>query len=65
LNSNSYYYFGGRLVVPRALTTEYADETNWSVVLAGYSTNRVLALEDFTVDGTITGAIDWDKLSAA
>lgn len=57
--------YGGKLVVPRALTTEYSNDTNWSAVLAQQTNNKVLALEDFTVDGTLTGAIDWDKLNAA
>jgi hypothetical protein len=56
---------GGKLVVPRALTTEYPNATNWSSIITGNANNRVLALEDYTVDGTITGAIDWDKLNAA
>lgn len=56
---------GGKVVVPRALTTEYPNATNWSSVIAGNANNKVLALEDYTVDGTITGAIDWDKLNAA
>lgn len=56
---------GGKLVVPRIFTTEYPNATNWSVVIAWNANNKVLALEDFTVDGTITGAIDWDKLNAA
>jgi hypothetical protein len=54
---------GGTLLVPRALVTEYPNATNWSIVLAWNANNRVLALEDYTVDGTITGAIDWDKLN--
>lgn len=53
---------GGTLLVPRSLTTEYPNATNWSVVIAWNANNRVLALEDYTVDGTITGEIDWDKL---
>jgi hypothetical protein len=54
---------GGTLLVPRALTTEYPNATNWSVVIAWNENNRVLTLEDYTVDGTITGEIDWDKLN--
>jgi hypothetical protein len=54
---------GGTLLVPRALTTEYPNATNWSVVISWNAKNRVLALEDYTVDGTITGEIDWDKLN--
>ena len=53
---------GGTLIVPRSLTTEYPNATNWSAVFANNANNRILALEDYTVDGTITGEIDWDKL---
>lgn len=52
---------GGTLLVPRALIETYQGATNWSVVL-GYPNNRILALEDYTLDGTTSGAIDWDKL---
>lgn len=54
---------GGTLLVPRSLTTEYPNATNWSVVISRNANIRVLALEDYTVDGTITGEIDWDKLN--
>ena len=54
---------GGTLLVPRSLTTEYPNATNWSSIMSGNANNRVLALEDYTVDGTITGEIDWDKLN--
>lgn len=53
---------GGTLLVPRSLTESYQTATNWSVIIAWNANNRVLALEDYTVDGTITGEIDWDKL---
>lgn len=54
---------GGTIIVPRSLTTEYPNATNWSAVFANNANNRILALEDYTVDGTITGEIDWDKLN--
>jgi hypothetical protein len=54
---------GGTLLVPRSLTESYPTATNWSVIIAWNANNRVLALEDYTVDGTITGEIDWDKLN--
>lgn len=54
---------GGVLIVPSALVTAYTEATNWSI-LYGYGTNRFLPLEDYTVDGTTTGAIDWDKVNA-
>lgn len=53
----------GTLIVPRALTAEYPNATNWSNMLTESRNNRVLALEDYTIDGTITGEIDWDKLN--
>ena len=54
---------GGTFIFPRSLTTEYPNATNWSSVISRNANNRVLALEDYTVDGTITGEIDWDKLN--
>ena len=53
---------GGKLLVPSALVESYKTAANWSVIW-GYGTNQFLALEDYTVDGTITGEIDWDKLN--
>ena len=56
----------GYFYVPRALlsdtdsTKDYRQATNWST----YST-QFRALEDWTVDGTITGEMDWDKINAA
>lgn len=54
---------GGTLIVPRSLTASYPNATNWSALFANNANNRVLALEDYTVDGTITGEIDWNKLN--
>lgn len=54
---------GGILLVPAALIETYKNTTNWSTIY-GYGTNQFLALEDYTVDGTTTGAIDWDKVNA-
>lgn len=53
---------GGTLLVPRSLVESYKTATNWSV-LWERGNNRFLALEDYTVDGTITGEIDWEKLN--
>lgn len=53
---------GGTLIVPRSLVENYKTATNWSFIW-GYGHNRFIALEDYTVDGTITGEIDWDKLN--
>lgn len=52
---------GGTLLAPRSVVDSYKTATNWSVYW-GYGHNRFIALEDYTVDGTITGEIDWDKL---
>lgn len=56
----------GYIYVPRALlddtdsTKDYRQATNWS----NFST-QFRALEDWTVDGTIYGELDWDKINAA
>ena len=53
---------GGICLVPSALITEYQNATNWSTLYAA-GTCLFWALEDYTVDGTIEGEIDWDKLN--
>jgi hypothetical protein len=53
---------GGRCLVPRSLIESYQTATNWSTLYAA-GTCTFLALEDYTIDGTITGEIDWDKLN--
>ena len=50
-NGNGYIY------VPRALVEEYKSATNWSTLASQFR-----ALEDYTVDGTITGALDETKI---
>lgn len=47
----------GYVYVPRSLINEYPDATNWSSLSLQY---RVL--EDYTVDGTITGELDESKI---
>ena len=47
----------GYIYVPRALVDSYKTATNWST----YAT-QFRALEDYTVDGTITGALDESKI---
>lgn len=47
----------GYFYVPAALVASYQTATNWST----YST-QFRALEDYTVDGTITGALDDTKI---
>ena len=47
----------GYIYVPRALADSYKSATNWSAYASQFR-----ALEDFTVDGTITGELDETKI---
>jgi len=47
----------GYIYVPRALLEDYKAATNWSVYAAQFR-----ALEDYTVDGTVTGEFDKTKI---
>ena len=47
----------GYVYVPRSLVEEYPAATNWSALTLQYR-----ALEDYTVDGTITGELDESKI---
>jgi len=47
----------GYIYVPSALIDEYKSATNWSTYAAQFR-----ALEDYTVDGTTTGALDQAKI---
>ena len=47
----------GYIYVPAALVDSYKAATNWS----NYA-NQIRALEDYTVDGTVTGALDASKI---
>jgi hypothetical protein len=47
----------GYIYVPSALVDSYKTATNWSVYA-----NQFRALEDYTVDGTITGELDENKI---
>lgn len=47
----------GYIYVPRALVEEYTVATNWTTYA-----DRFRALEDYTVDGTITGELDESKI---
>ena len=68
--NNCYHYHGtvnetynpngdkdGYIYVPRALVDSYKSATNWSTFATQFR-----ALEDYTVDGTITGALDENKI---
>ena len=47
----------GYIYVPRALLDTYKTATNWSTYA-----NQFRALEDYTVDGTVTGELDESKI---
>jgi hypothetical protein len=47
----------GYIYVPRALVDTYKTATNWSTYA-----NQFRALEDYTVDGTVTGELDESKI---
>ena len=49
----------GFFYVPRALISEYTVATNWS---SDSLVTQFRALEDYTVDGTINGALDKTKI---
>lgn len=52
--NNAYIY------VPAALRDSYISATNWSA----FGETRIRALEDYTVDGTVTGELDETKIAA-
>lgn len=54
---------GGIVLCPVSLIPEYMNASNWSALVEG---GKCLfwPLESYTVDGTTTGEIDWDKLNA-
>lgn len=54
---------GGYVLVPSNLIETYKNATNWSAYYA-YGTMTFLPWEDYTIDGTVTGAPDWDKINA-
>lgn len=47
----------GKVLVPRALLEDYKAHNNWTPCAS-----RFFALEDYTVDGTTTGALDETKI---
>lgn len=51
----------GYVYVPRDLIASYQTATNWSTLYAS-NTNMFRTLEDYTVDGTITGELDESKI---
>lgn len=61
LNSTKIFNGTGYVYVPRALIASYQTATNWKTVY-GKNANAFRALEDYTVDGTLTGALDESKI---
>ena len=53
---------GAYVYVPRDLISTYQSAANWATLYAAHS-DMFRPLEDYTVDGTTTGAIDWDKVN--
>lgn len=53
--------FDGYVYVPSTLVESYQTATNWSSLYANHQ-NMFRALEDYTVDGTITGELDMSKI---
>lgn len=47
----------GYIYVPAALVDTYKADSNWSVYA-----NQIRAIEDYTVDGTVTGVLDFAKM---
>lgn len=54
---------GTRTIVPRDMISAYLTEVSTWQNMQNNAATTFLPLEDYTVDGTITGAIDWDKLN--
>ena len=57
LNNTPIKYGTGYIYVPAALVDSYKAAENWSTYA-----NQFRALEDYTVDGTTTGALDESKI---
>lgn len=61
LNSTKIWNGTGHVYVPSALVASYQVANNWKTIY-GKNANAFRALEDYTVDGTITGALDESKI---
>lgn len=57
LNSTKIWNKTGYVYVPSELIDSYSAATNWSKI-----PNQFRALEDYTIDGTITGELDTSKI---
>ena len=62
LDNTAFKTGGGVFLINASQVENCKTATNWSAVYA-YG-NRFLPLEDYTVDGTTSGEIDWDKVNA-
>ena len=56
-NGTGYFYVPRKFLSDTDASKDYRRATNWSAY-------QYRALEDYTVDGTITGELDWDKINA-
>ena len=61
LNSTKIWNGTGYVYMPRALIASYQTATNWKTIY-GKNANAFRALEDYTVDGTLTGELDPNKI---
>lgn len=61
LNSTKIFNGTGYVYVPRALIASYQTAMNWKKVY-DKNANAFRALEDYTIDGTLTGALDESKI---
>lgn len=59
-NGNGYAYVPRSLLSDTNADKDYRRSTQWVNYV-----DRIRALEDYTVDGTIWGELDWDKINAA
>ena len=61
LNGTKIWNGTGYVYMPRALIASYQTATNWKTIY-GKNANAFRALEDYTVDGTLTGELDPNKI---
>lgn len=50
-------------IVPRSMVESYQNDENWNASFP-IDQSKIIALEGYTVDGTITGEIDFEKLES-
>ena len=59
--NNPIHTGGGYVYVPRALISTYQTATNWATIYAE-NPSVFRAVEDYSVDGTLTGRMNWDAM---